>query len=131
MDDFSSVMNKSIVLDNLTLNQADLQLPPNVAVLDSTNTILYTLFLPIFIVFGTIGNILIFIVMRRGSLKDASTCLYMAVLAIADTGEFLKASYYGIACYGIYILLKNCPCQYLHRFIEQGTENPSKNINVK
>ena len=41
---------------------------------------------PILIVFGTIGNILIFLVMRRGSLKESSTCLYLSVLAIADTG---------------------------------------------
>ena len=37
--------------------------------------------------FGTIGNLLIFIVMQRGSLKHSSTCFYMAILALVDTGK--------------------------------------------
>ena len=41
-------------------------------------------FLVIFIV-GTIGNVLTFIVMQRGSLKHSSTCFYMAMLAVVDT----------------------------------------------
>ena len=36
---------------------------------------------------GSFGNILTIIVMRRGSLKDVSTCFYMSVLAAADTGK--------------------------------------------
>ena len=40
-----------------------------------------------FLVLGSIGNILVFIVMRRGSLKDVSTCFYMSILALADTGN--------------------------------------------
>ena len=36
---------------------------------------------------GSFGNILTIIVMRRGSLKDVSTCFYMSVLAVADTGK--------------------------------------------
>ena len=40
-------------------------------------------------IFGPIGNILSFIIMRRGSLKDVSTCFYMSILALADTGESL------------------------------------------
>ena len=39
------------------------------------------------IVFGTIGNLLTFIVMQRGSLKNSSTCFYMAMLALSDTGK--------------------------------------------
>ena len=42
--------------------------------------------LPI-IVLGTIGNLLTFFTMRRGSLKQQSTCFYMTILALADTGE--------------------------------------------
>ena len=42
-----------------------------------------------FLVFGTIGNILVFIIMRTGSLKDVSTCFYMSILALADTGNFI------------------------------------------
>ena len=42
---------------------------------------------PIIIILGTIGNILSFIVMRRGSLKHSSTSFYMSILALADTGK--------------------------------------------
>ena len=44
-------------------------------------------FKPLAILFGTFGNVLSFIVMRRGSLKDVSTCFYMSMLAVADTGN--------------------------------------------
>ena len=47
----------------------------------------YVILFPFFIIFGTIGNILIFIVMRRGLLKDICTCYYMAMLALADIGK--------------------------------------------
>ena len=43
---------------------------------------------PPIIVLGTIGNLLTFIAMRRGSLKHMSTCFYMAILGLADTGRF-------------------------------------------
>ena len=43
---------------------------------------------PPIIVLGTIGNLLAFVAMQRGSLKHMSTCFYMAVLGLADTGEF-------------------------------------------
>ena len=38
-------------------------------------------------VFGGFGNILTFIVMQRGSLKEVSTCFYVSMLALADTGK--------------------------------------------
>ena len=41
---------------------------------------------PPIIVLGTIGNVLAFIVMRRGEMREVSTCFYMAILALADTG---------------------------------------------
>ena len=41
------------------------------------------------IILGTIGNGLTFVVMQRGSLRNVSTCFYMAMLAIADTGEYV------------------------------------------
>ena len=44
---------------------------------------------PLLIVFGTTGNVLLFLVMRRGSLKTVSTCFYMSILALADTGRFI------------------------------------------
>ena len=42
---------------------------------------------PPIILLGSLGNLLIFIVMRRGSLKYVSTCFYMATLGLAGTGE--------------------------------------------
>ena len=42
---------------------------------------------PPIIVLGTLGNVLAFIVMRRGSMRHVSTCFYMAILALADTGQ--------------------------------------------
>ena len=42
---------------------------------------------PVLVVLGTIGNCLAFYVMRKGSLKNVSTCFYMAILALADTGK--------------------------------------------
>ena len=43
---------------------------------------------PVILVIGTIGNLLTFIVMQRGSLKHLSTCFYMAMLAVADTCRY-------------------------------------------
>ena len=39
------------------------------------------------IVLGTIGNVLVFVVMGKGSMRDVSTCFYMRILALADTGR--------------------------------------------
>ena len=47
------------------------------------NTITY----PVLIILGTVGNVLTFVVMQRGSLRNVPTCFYMAILALADTGE--------------------------------------------
>ena len=44
---------------------------------------------PVIIVGGSVGNLLTFCVMQRGSMKKVSTCFYMAILALADTGEYL------------------------------------------
>ena len=44
---------------------------------------------PILIILGTYGNAVSFFIMRRGSLKEVSTCFYMAILAIADTREYI------------------------------------------
>ena len=44
---------------------------------------------PLLIILGTYGNGVSFYIMRRGSLKEVSTCFYMAMLAIADTREYI------------------------------------------
>ena len=41
---------------------------------------------PVILVIGSIGNALTFVIMQKGSLKHSSTCFYMAMLAVADTG---------------------------------------------
>lgn len=41
--------------------------------------------LPVLIIFGSLCNILTFIVMRRRRMRISSTCFYMAALAITDT----------------------------------------------
>ena len=46
------------------------------------------IFYPVIIIVGTIGNLLTFIVMQKGSLKHSSTCFYMAVLALSDTSKY-------------------------------------------
>ena len=43
---------------------------------------------PILIIVGSIGNGLTFYIMRRTSLKNVSSCFYMAVLALADTRKY-------------------------------------------
>ena len=43
---------------------------------------------PPIIILGTIGNLLTLFTMQRDSLKHVSTCFYMAILGLADTGEF-------------------------------------------
>ena len=45
---------------------------------------------PVILIVGTIGNALTFVIMQKGSLKHSSTCFYMAMLAVADTGECLR-----------------------------------------
>ena len=42
---------------------------------------------PPIIILGTLGNVLAFIVMQRGLMRHVSTCFYMAILALADTGQ--------------------------------------------
>ena len=42
---------------------------------------------PPIIFLGTLGNVLAFIVMRRGSMRHVSTCFYMTILALADNGN--------------------------------------------
>ena len=52
-----------------------------------TARVIHVVVRPLLIIFGTTGNVLSFLVMRSGSLKTVSTCFYMAILALADTGR--------------------------------------------
>lgn len=44
--------------------------------------------LPIIVLFGTVGNLLIFYVLTKGSLRKVSTCFYMRLLSVADSCEY-------------------------------------------
>ena len=50
--------------------------------------IIHVIVRPTLVVFGTIGNALSFYIMRRSSLKHLSSCFYLSILALADTGEW-------------------------------------------
>ena len=54
---------------------------------ENYDTLIIRFFYPVIIIIGTIGNLVTFIVMQRRSLKHSSTCFYMAVLALSDTGR--------------------------------------------
>ena len=56
---------------------------------------------PILVVLGTYGNALSFYIMRRGSLREVSTCFYMAMLAIADTCELKFSLHWNFKIYTI------------------------------
>ena len=45
---------------------------------------------PVILTFGSIGNIMSFVILRSGDLKKISTCFYMSVLAVIDTGRSLS-----------------------------------------
>ena len=88
------VLNSSLLLLNNT--SKDAEYPDNITIPQdkSIETIGYTtadiisiVSYIIIIIFGSIGNILSFIIMRGGSMKDVSTCFYMSILTLADTGE--------------------------------------------
>ena len=55
---------------------------------EETTRLMQVYIRPIIIVGGTVGNLLTFCVMQRGSMKKVSTCFYMAILALADTGKY-------------------------------------------
>ena len=47
---------------------------------------------PVFLILGSAGNILSLAVLRSGEFKELSTCFYMSVLAVMDTGRFKRPS---------------------------------------
>ena len=68
-------MNESFAMNNKTSIDAILSFVQRFEVL----------VLPVLIIFGSIFNIMTFIVMRRKRMRVSSTCFYMAVLAVTDT----------------------------------------------
>ena len=83
----SSVRNSSEKFDNSSqLNELITTTPEKWKEIGRMSEVIVR---PILVLFGTIFNILSFYVMRRGSLKKVSTCFYMSILALADTGKLI------------------------------------------
>ena len=73
---------------NITQNtQTNASLPSNYNDFYETERLIYVFTLPVITLMGSAGNMLTFFAMRRGSLKDVSTCFYMAILALTDTSK--------------------------------------------
>ena len=84
--------------------------------------IIHVIVRPTLVVFGTIGNTLSFYIMRRSSLKHLSTCFYMAILALADTGEQFSITVYSPVNDPIEIKfdsLKYCKC-FTHTLLQSN-----------
>ena len=79
---------------------------------------------PPIIILGTFGNFVTFITMQRGSLKILSTCFYMAILGLADTGRFSFAHFNSSVPPQI---LKNI----LHFLFHYRQQYIKKTVNVK
>ena len=47
----------------------------------------FKILMPILFLFGNVGNITSFVILRTGELKTLSTCFYMSILAVVDTGK--------------------------------------------
>ena len=85
-------MNYSMDISNSSLNSTSFSEVDDQIVWNSKEIarLINVIVRPILVVFGTIGNGLSFFIMRRSSLKNLSTCFYMSILALTDTGKFVK-----------------------------------------
>ena len=76
-----------IALDNWTsLTSANDTKPDDVDPHEDVVRMIQVIGNPPIVLFGTVANLLTFITMQRGSLKNMSTCFYTAILGLADTG---------------------------------------------
>ena len=80
-----NILKNNEHMDNITINYPESNGAP--AHEFTSLEMVYAFGLVIILVFGSIGNILTFIIMRKGSMKDVSTCFYMSILALADFGK--------------------------------------------
>ena len=83
---FTRSSNTSDVYDNWTTQLSELK-TDDVDPHEEIVRMIQVIGRPPIIILGTIGNLLTFFTMQRGSLKHMSTCFYMAILGLADTGE--------------------------------------------
>ena len=86
---FTDSSTESLNTFNYTQNQRELNEPfvTSTIYLEEITRMIHVIVRPILIICGTIVNLLSFYVMRRGSLKEVSTCFYMSILALVDTGK--------------------------------------------
>ena len=78
--DFIVYYNSSEVTDHSTVVKETFEWT-----IEKIARIIQIIFRPILVVFGTVGNVLTFYIMRRTLLKNVSSCFYMSLLALADT----------------------------------------------
>ena len=91
-DNSSVNFNTSVISVNESYNNESELSPPGLSYTNPYGDLarlLHAVIIPILFVFGTYGNAVSFYIMRRGSLKEAWTCFYMAILAVADTREYI------------------------------------------
>ena len=86
---FTSSSTESLNIVNFTQNQTEPNEPTAGSGINyrELTRMIHIIVRPILIICGTIANLLSFYVMRRGSLKEVSTCFYLSILAIVDTGK--------------------------------------------
>ena len=90
MEDLAINRTLRLIMDDTEIDSSELRQQNYTASFISSleiQRLTYVIVFPFCIIFGTVGNIMIFIVMRRGLLKEICTCFYMAMLALADTGN--------------------------------------------
>ncbi|XP_045160175.2 cysteinyl leukotriene receptor 1-like [Mercenaria mercenaria] len=88
MDNFTSAINTTASILNETTSRGPTPLPatpPPLGYYGETREMLWKVISPIIMVWGTVGNILIFIVLLRQKNKISSTALYLMALAVSDT----------------------------------------------
>ena len=87
--DFTHVSNLSFLTESTDVRQTFKWTNAQIA------RVIQILFRPILIIIGTTGNSLSFYIMRKTSLKDVSSCFYMAILALADTSKYISILFLG------------------------------------
>ena len=71
-------------MENITAHNTSGEIQEVVKTKDvDISLIINLVYRPVVVLLGSVGNILSFLTMTRGSLKKLSTCFYLSVLAIA------------------------------------------------
>ncbi|KAI0981630.1 hypothetical protein GJ496_006802 [Pomphorhynchus laevis] len=118
ISDMETVIQMTTNISNMT----NILIPPDGLLLNctycrNTREIINIIVCPLILVIGTTGNILSFLTMTRSKLRTQATSLYLAALAINDSGAlwFGLFRHYLLYGYGIEIRQTNVSCK-LHVF---------------